>query len=67
MHLREEELSRLVYMIKENIVEMTSDSWENPDVLCVISSWLTCAWLLRYLMVIHYMLIKSTANIQMSV
>ena len=33
----------------------------------IISSWLTCAWLLRHLKVIHYMLIKSTTNIQMSV
>lgn len=40
MHLREEELSRLVYMIKENIVEMTSDSLENPDVLCKPSHYL---------------------------
>lgn len=68
MHLMEEELSGTLCMSKENRIKITSVSGENPAVLGVslyiISSWLSCAWLSRHLMVTHCMSIKSTSTIQ---
>lgn len=65
----EEELSGKLCTSKENRIKITSVSWENPDVsgvsLYIVSSWLSCAWLSRHLMVTHCMSIKSTSNIQM--